>query len=151
LALEGVEDRTEGLDVLAQLRDRLRPLRGEPPRDVRLDLCAQAQLEVSVGLRGEVPGNLRGDHGAAREGDRDRRADSETRCDLGRDRTRQERTVTGFGEPHRRETCARSVVRESSHTAQISIEREGVEEHWSLLVEVRGLSTSRASVDGAEA
>ena len=66
--LEGAEDRTEGEHVLAHPRHRTIPLGGEPAHDVRLHLCAEAELKapaycsarsqaicaVTIGLRGNA-------------------------------------------------------------------------------------------------
>src|SRR5215210_2826099 len=71
LALEGLPDRAQGQDVLAQLRSRPVPGHREAAGNVGLDLRAEAEQEASVGEVLKIPGRLRRLHGGAREGDGD--------------------------------------------------------------------------------
>ena len=99
IGLKSVPNSAQTLDVFAHATDGISPVFGEAALDMRANLSSKTENEAPVRLSRQVPGDLGGDHRAAREGERDLRPELDALRVRGRERERKEWIVGAFRRP----------------------------------------------------
>ena len=128
--LEGLPYFAHGGDVVPELRNGfVIPLGAEAFDDMHFDLCAQSQDKASLGLSGQVPCDLRGDHRATRERDGNPCAQVDMLGGTGGMRQGQKRVVHGFRCPQTIEAVVLDLARKIGRLVQIIRENRDIEFH----------------------
>jgi hypothetical protein len=126
-ALEVVEDGPDGQHDLAHAGRGPRPGLAEAVLDVGTHLRSQAQQEAAAADRLEAVGQIGEVHGAASEGDRDGRAQTQPRGVLGGEHQGKERVVLGLEAEGAVVTDLLQVRKRTARIARVLERRGGVD------------------------
>jgi hypothetical protein len=116
-----VPDGAHGEDELAHASGGVGPRHAEALLDVGLDLAAEAEHEPTLGRELQVVADLGQHHGAARERDRDARAQLDALGLHSREEEREERVVGRLGRPH---PVVAHVLLDLGRLAKLTVESE---------------------------
>jgi len=132
LPSKGRQAGLHGLHVVLHLGRRLVERAGVSFGDVRLHLAAEPEAELAPGVLCQLPGDLRRDHRAAREGDRNagREMQGRRRQRCGRDV--HPRHLVAFGEQHAGKAGRFRAARQVGHMVPGRRARHDIEFHGLL-------------------
>ena len=133
LAPEGREAGLHGLHVVLHLRRRLVEGAGVSLGDVCLHLTAEPEPKLALGVLRQLPGDLRRNHRAAREGDRDAGREMQRWCRQRRGGDVHPWHLLAFGEQHAGEAGRLRAACQLGHMVPGCGARHDIEFHGLLL------------------